>query len=519
MTSELAVGEHGAGSTQPLAARDRRSGSAFVAILVGVSLWIATAASMTLLERSSTAESGIILMIWVNITLILGALTMEIARRPFSLNAMHLVALFLFLGAPSLFQYTVGEYAVAGPVTMYSRDTPIALLAVLFWLVGYVATYELHGRFARAVPMAPLGRFLSREISSSRAVVILVCAVFVLVYLGVVVGLAGVSTRAGAREASTGFTLGQEVARGTGLAFYLINHLLLRAYPLVAFVTGALALRSAKPSARPMLIGLLVVVAIGILIADNPFASQRIWLVTCMFAVVAPWVLARMRTGWAIVVMSVAGLTVLPALSHIRDTESFQASLDVLRWSGLTSPLDYLAFSTDTDSLGMLVLCVHWTTVHGYQWGLQMASGLLTWFPRALWPGKGIGTGGMVTEDLGFEFTNLASPIVAEPFVDFGLIGVIPIACLIGWLFSVLDRTYWSQPREKPSPTRVIDVILPFWLGLVVLLVRGDLMASIVFILAFTFWVIPLGLGAKDSARRPSESFSSGPRTASAQDL
>ena len=488
-----------AGFTAPERVRSPRAAGPLLPAAVGVLLWVGTAISMSLLDRDPAAEVAVIAVIWLNITLMLLALSAEIRRRPYSLHAIHLIALFLFLGAPSLFQYTVGEFAVAGRIEEFRRDTPVAVFAVLLWIVGYVGAYELHHAFARPERRGPVARFLSREISSTRAVFTLVLAVLVLVYLGAVVGLAGVTTRAGAREAAAGFTLEQGV--GSGLAFYLINHLLLRAFPLVALAAGLLVLRRKNLPSRWFVTLLVVTVAVGVYLADNPFAGARIWLVTAMFAVAAPWVFARMRTGWAVVAMSIAGLTILPALSHIRDVASFEASVDILRRAGLTSPLDYLAYSTDPDSLGMLVLCVRWTTFFGHQWGLQIASGLLAWFPRYLWPGKGVGTGGMVTGDLGFEFTNLASPIVAEPLVDFGLPGVMLVAALLAIVFSNLDRAYWSPGPAPEATTRIIDVVLPFWLGLVIVFVRGDLMTADVFILAFTFWVLPLGIGGSTRRR------------------
>jgi hypothetical protein len=150
----------------------------------------------------------------------------------------------------------------------------------------------------------------------------------------------------------------------------------------------------------------------------------------------------------------------------------------------------------------MLVMCVTYTLRNGYQWGLQIASGLFSWVPRSLWPGKGVGTGHMVSDALGFEFTNLAPPIVSEPIVDFGLLGVLPFAALVGWLFSKLDQVYWSASHTRQAPVRVIDVMLPFWLGLAIMVTRGDFIAANAFILGFTLWIVPMGLGARRPAAR-----------------
>jgi hypothetical protein len=334
--------------------------------------------------------------------------------------------------------------------------------------------------------------FLSREVTPIRMNVVMVVGVVVLVYLALVMGLSGVTTRAGAREAAMEFAASQRGILGPGKAFYLINHLLLRAFPLVVLAGGLQVLRRYGALRQPLLLALFVVLSVGIFFGNNPFAGSRIWFVTFLFGMIAPLAFARLRTGWGVVVTAVSGLTLLPALAANRHAQSFNEWLD---WFRVVSPLKYLSQSTDVDSLGMLVLCVSYTLEKGHTWGMQILSGLLSWFPRALWSGKSIGTGKLVTESLGFEFTNLAPPVVAEAVVDFGLLGVPILACALGLLFSKLDRLYWAQTHEKTAVTRVIDVMYPFWLGLMVLLTRGDLISAVTFILAFSFWVVPLGVG------------------------
>lgn len=491
------AGVHGP-TTRPRSQIRVGGGSAnyFVGIAVSLILLAATVAGVYTLGTSPRTDAFVLVILWFNLLLMVGALGAEVSRRPYSLHMLHLLALFLFLGPSAIFQYSVGQFAVAGPIELYREEMPLAALAVSLWLFGYLTAYRVFEGISSSTN-GPMQRFLSREVTRARALWTLGFAILVLVYLGVVVGLSGASSRGAAYEASTDFAVDTGAFLGGGLVFHLINHLLLRAFPFVAIVATVLVLRRAPLYRNLPLIALLAAALVGVYVADNPFAAQRIWLVVCLFSLAAPMLFIRLRSGWPVVVSAVIGLTILPALSANRNSESFSDWLDWAQTIGLASPLDFLAKGTDTDLMGMLVMCVKWTQVEGYQWGLQTLSGLLAWFPRSLWRGKGIGTGAMVTEDLGFEFTNLAPPIVAEPVVDFGLAGVFPFAFFLGWLFSKLDRLYWSKNHDPKSPVRVIDVILPFWLGLTILLTRGDLLAATVFILAFTFWVFVLGVGGR----------------------
>jgi hypothetical protein len=162
----------------------------------------------------------------------------------------------------------------------------------------------------------------------------------------------------------------------------------------------------------------------------------------------------------------------------------------------LESPLAYLGANSDVDSLGMTALCQQWIDRYGHRHGLQILGALLFWFPRALWRGKPVATGGMVTGDLGFDFTNLAPPITAEALVDFGLIGVPLCAAIFGLLLARLDLTYWAPGREALGACRrIIDAIYPFWLVCVVYFTRGDLFAAMTHTIGFTVWILPLGIG------------------------
>jgi hypothetical protein len=477
----------------------RRSKSKFGAYLVaasiGFALWMGTAVAAFLMGRDASANPVVIAVIWINITLMLGALTVEIARRPYSLHAMHLISLFLLLGPSALFQYSLGVFVLAGPISLYQNATGQAVFAVFLWVLTYVVVYELHQRRSRSDASGPVSGFLSREVTARRMKVILVLAIPALVYLGAVVGLSGATARGAGAEAIWEYTLSQGEPLGGGLVFLQLNKLGVRAFPLVALAAGMLVLRRRRLLSQPALLGLFLIATAGVFVANNPFAHSRMWGVSCLFAVVAPFLYARMRTGWAIVLTAIAGLTLLPALSANRMAMSFDEWLNLLDWIGLVSPLHFLSNSIESDGLGMLVVCVQFTLSHGRQWGLQTLSGLFSWFPRSLWPGKGIGTGMLASEAAGFKFTNYSPSIVAEPMVDFGLPGIVPFACAVALLFSKMDRIYWSASHERTVPTRVIDVILPFWLGLTVLITRGDLMTAVAYTLGFTFWIVPLGVG------------------------
>jgi hypothetical protein len=76
------------------------------------------------------------------------------------------------------------------------------------------------------------------------------------------------------------------------------------------------------------------------------------------------------------------------------------------------------------------------------------------------------------------------------------MIGVPIFAFLFGWILSSIDRAYWSSSDAERSPTgcRRIDIIYPFWAGLMLFMARGDLLSSFGYTVGITLAMIPLVL-------------------------
>jgi hypothetical protein len=246
----------------------------------------------------------------------------------------------------------------------------------------------------------------------------------------------------------------------------------------------------------------VAIIGVGTLLVNNPFAATRMFLVGSLIAFATPFFLRRFKTGWLLVGCVLIGLAFLPALGADTTRLSLKLS-DVLADFRIGSPLEYLAANSDVDSLGMTALVQKYVDTHGHRWGMQMLGALLFWLPRTFWHDKPIGTGAMATEALGFDFTNLAPPITAEPLVDFGLIAVPIVGGIFAWILSRLDATYWAPGREGIAKSyRIIDALYPFWLVCIVYHTRGDMFAAMTFNVSFSFWILPLGLGV--ASRRAS---------------
>ncbi len=482
---------------QPAARAQRRSmGPTLIASSMSLVLLGGTLAGLATLERDSGASIGIMLVILVNILLQLGFLGVEASRRPYSLHLMHLLSLFLFLGASSLYQYTVGYFGVAGPISGMKQNIMPAALTVTLWIVGYLAAYELHRLMVRT-PRGPMVRFLERPLTLSRVRIVLALAVLSLMYLAAT-GLGGSATRGAALESMREFASQSGAGQYTSV-WYMLNLLLFRAFSLVALLGGLIMLaRNRRARREPLFLMLVVVTGIGTLLINNPFAAARMWLAITVIAFLSPFVLRRFRSGAPLVMIAIFGLTLLPSLHWSRYVTSFD---ELWRIFELASPVDYLSKSSDVDGLGMLAIVHSWTEIFGHRWGMQMLGALLFWVPRVLWPSKPIETGAMATGDLGHEFTNLSPPIMSEPLVDVGMLGVPFIGAVFGLILGRLDLTYWHGREDPATGLRVIDCIYPFWVGLVIFLTRGGSFAAMGWTMCFTVWILLFAVGARGVPR------------------
>jgi len=464
-------------------------GQSLVAWGIAIGLGLATSFAWFIIPHAPNLDPLIVLVLIFNVTLILVALGFEIGRRPYSLHVMHLISLFLFLGISSLLQYSGGRFGVAGPTRNVSAQILPAAASVTLWLVGYLIAYEGSRSLRVRRRPGPVARFLLRPITSSSALVLGIAGVLDFVLLAGI-GLLGVTTRGAAETAMGDFARGAGAGDYTGTLF-IVSGTLLRPLPVIALLVVLLIL-SRGDRGRLKLLPFALLLGMGTLILNNPFASSRMFFTATLFGFAAPFLLRRFKTSWAVIFSILAGLAFLPALSDSREMMEFG---EFTSYFTLASPLGYLGQSSDVDALGMTTLCQKWVEVHGHRWGAQILGALLFWFPRALWEGKPIATGAMVTRDLGFDFTNLSPPISAEALVDFGLIGVPFLGAFFGFLLMRLDAAYWAPGRESlGSSRRIIDAIFPFWLICVVYFTRGDLFAAMSFLVGFTVWVLPLGL-------------------------
>lgn len=104
--------------------------------------------------------------------------------------------------------------------------------------------------------------------------------------------------------------------------------------------------------------------------------------------------------------------------------------------------------------------------------------------PRVFWSDKPIGSGAFLAQQEGLFFETISMPLIAEGYINFGMFGVVLFVFIFGYFAGALDSFYQSVRAEEKK-----HFILPLYfiyIGLSLLVLRGDLLSSFAYTVALT---------------------------------
>jgi len=213
---------------------------------------------------------------------------------------------------------------------------------------------------------------------------------------------------------------------------------------------------------------LLSIVLFGII--NYPLALPR--FVTFSYVLFLVIVVLRVEVNRKILLSAgmVAGVTtVFPILSWITRKKE----------DGYLSMLsEYYRSSGDFDGFQSLINTVIFASEKGYLFGEQMLSNILFFIPREIWPFKSEPTGRLVSEYIGYQFTNISAPLASEFYIDFGIAGVVLLGFFSGRLIRFIDLMCLKLNDSIFGSHSGIFYVAVFGSSLMILM-RGSLMAVI----------------------------------------
>lgn len=129
------------------------------------------------------------------------------------------------------------------------------------------------------------------------------------------------------------------------------------------------------------------------------------------------------------------------------------------------------------DAHQMIITIMRYVKEFGFAFGGQILGALLFFVPRSIWPGKPAGTGHTAIVALDqFYFSNVSANLAVEGYVNFGLVGVVLFAVVVGILARRVDGFYWRA--RKRWEEKLGDILYPFVMFMFFFLLRGDMMSA-----------------------------------------
>lgn len=107
------------------------------------------------------------------------------------------------------------------------------------------------------------------------------------------------------------------------------------------------------------------------------------------------------------------------------------------------------------------------------RYGSNFLGVVLFFVPRAIWPGKPMPSGDIVSSTLGYVYNNVSSPLQAESLLGFGVLGPMVIFALLGAQLARVDvrNAGWARFEHRAMSF----FLMALWAGFVVIILRGAL--------------------------------------------
>jgi oligosaccharide repeat unit polymerase len=390
-------------------------------------------------------------------------------KEPFLLEVSFFIFVYVFLGLTPLVQSNLNKFPLNG---FYANDE-ILWAGIVIWLG--IISYEI-GLFIgkRVETNNPVKSVKANNNFGFLVVIALVCFIVATYKFG------GLSNLFLARTELNNMFSGSKMDMAIYNNLLRVPILVALLYSLIKFknrVNRNLMLRSNFKLL--LIIFLLFIINI---VASNPFSSARYWLGTVVFSIMFVLIKLNKRTIPLVVAMFVLIMLFVFPYS------------DIFRHSKDSIEIDTVDINTtltqdgDFDAFQQLLNTKKYTEVEGFAYGEQLVGTFLFWVPRSIWDNKPIGTGEMVAQSMGYKFTNLSAPLWAEFYVNFGIIGVLSLFTLYGWLSAKLQRNYIDS-RNLPI-VNFSNVFVPIYSAYQIFLLRGELLGTFVTLATSIFFIV-----------------------------
>ena len=192
----------------------------------------------------------------------------------------------------------------------------------------------------------------------------------------------------------------------------------------------------------------LMLLFILVAVTQNPLTEKRNGLgpiyLGLIFIAFEPRLRSLNRRLLLLIASMVLGFPAITVLTH-NHSQIFTG----VKLGAVLDTIKDLYFSGHYDAWANIYTTVEMVKRHGILWGHQLLGSCLFFMPSSLWHGKPVATGIAIANYLirnySMWFTNLSAPLIAEGYLDFGVLGVAIYGAVLALLVNLINR---AEVRE-----------------------------------------------------------------------
>ena len=260
-------------------------------------------------------------------------------------------------------------------------------------------------------------------------------------------------------------------------AFKAILENTLRAIPVYSLIYSFFCLKSYKKGYIYFIILLFITLSVNF-----PTSITRFWIgivyIGIGLVVFRRYIINR-RFDYAMILI----FTIVFPIFQLFKWYTIEQIID---FTTISNKLISVYNNVDFDAYSMLGRTIEYIDLNGITFGHQLLSTLFFFVPRAIWSTKPLPSGEFIAIQQGQKFTNLSCPLIAEGLINFGIIGLILFALILGKIISYFDSIFW----KNFECTTFLYLIYPFGFGVLIFLLRGAMQPVAVYAFTFYFFTI-----------------------------
>ncbi|PRY82458.1 O-antigen polymerase [Alkalibacterium olivapovliticus] len=418
---------------------------------------------LTFFNNLSSLSINVYLTFFINfIVVVAGILKCEL---PISLNKINWYFLLIFLVIIPFYQLTSG-YA---PRNMFLTEYEIMFtnVLILIWCIGYYLSYNMKNAEIKVMTGDSLVLPQSKSFYLFLVVISIVCLAY--------------------ESATTGFA--NLFIRGTSDfdddTFGILIYFLTRSIPAISLAIYLWTIKKKIrifPKYHMVIISLILFVVTFIL--NNPVTLSRFLIGAIYMGLLISLFNISIFKGKRFDILLIFSIVIIFPLMYalkfytLEQMFSPEYTLEINNYN-----------SVDFDAFQMIGRTIRFVETYGYQYGRQLRSVLFFFMPRDILDIKGIPSGQLVATIQNVSYTNLSSPIVAEGFIDFGIVGVILYSFVCGKITKFFDYKTYTLKKDSNN-IYFIEIAFSFLIGYLVYIYRGALQPTFLRLMGFFLFLI-----------------------------